>query len=655
MPTVLTSSQYPMDHEIDVVASPQLFGSETVVATADEHWTFYWTLNASDVGKVVYALPDVVLVGDGTPGGSFINNEVTWGSIRVLQHYTMTQNGQTTSGFEEITSGSEVIDQVLQQQYAGYLANVSTFLKVTVPALRQDSSQNGVVVDYDNSLILSVSANNGELDENPFLTSGPPHAGRFLVTTNSPGGERAAAWGSGWIDVLDTGSGEPEPPDGDEELAGDVADLAGVLKKIVKGADYAEKTAQFVAAKGLFDAATELDDIADDFPYYPKMFQTIEPKDMYGEFVSNDPSKFSKAMKYSGAALNVLQAGAVGYQKAIETDNPWKGLAAGSVKLMAATIGGYYGTVVGTSLVGYAVVGLAGTSLLATGIPIAGALLVGYGVGKAFEWGVEYGIGYLVDSAMPANGADLMAPMSAVEASPAEVARPSSITLSYEYNVDTGKFKWLSKAAEKDFDRVTTILDINKAPIGLKLKGDKLMDKDDYMLGHGGRDTIAGGAGNDIAYGAKNNDSIKGGSGRDVLFGDAGNDTIAGGADRDFLTGGKGNDRITGGPGNDMLSGGAGKDVFVFLSVGDSRFPSDGDTIVDFQQGKDKIDFSKIDANTSKLGHQDIQLAHLSTYTDTSGPKPVVELYVDVDNDDAIDLTVTIEGVSTLYLSDFIL
>lgn len=53
---------------------------------------------------------------------------------------------------------------------------------------------------------------------------------------------------------------------------------------------------------------------------------------------------------------------------------------------------------------------------------------------------------------------------------------------------------------------------------------------------------------------------------------------------RGTLTGGPGNDVLIGGPGADSLTGGAGNDKFVYASIRDQ-----GDTINDFEVGKDKI------------------------------------------------------------------
>ncbi|NMF62142.1 endonuclease/exonuclease/phosphatase family protein [Brasilonema octagenarum] len=58
---------------------------------------------------------------------------------------------------------------------------------------------------------------------------------------------------------------------------------------------------------------------------------------------------------------------------------------------------------------------------------------------------------------------------------------------------------------------------------------------------------------------------------------------------RGTLTGGSGNDVLIGGSGADSLTGGAGNDKFVYTSIRDQ-----GDTINDFEVGKDKIVFTQL-------------------------------------------------------------
>lgn len=169
----------------------------------------------------------------------------------------------------------------------------------------------------------------------------------------------------------------------------------------------------------------------------------------------------------------------------------------------------------------------------------------------------------------------------------------------------------------------------------------------DLMNGGGGRDVLKGKAGYDELSGGKGNDRIfggsdagiyKGGAGKDILqddgsswsefYGGAGNDKITGGG---HLYGGAGRDKLIatqlsadlyGGRGNDVLKtgesarnmdlfGGGGRDKFVFEMKSDSvnviggkgadrfvvdvpePFTSYNVYIKDFEDGKDKFDFSR--------------------------------------------------------------
>jgi Ca2+-binding RTX toxin-like protein len=82
-----------------------------------------------------------------------------------------------------------------------------------------------------------------------------------------------------------------------------------------------------------------------------------------------------------------------------------------------------------------------------------------------------------------------------------------------------------------------------------------------------------------------------------------GNLILFGGGGHDTLTAGSGADLIVGGAGADGLTGGAGADVFRYDSASDSAVGL-SDLIGDFAPGIDKIDLSRIDANTGLAGDQ---------------------------------------------------
>lgn len=101
-----------------------------------------------------------------------------------------------------------------------------------------------------------------------------------------------------------------------------------------------------------------------------------------------------------------------------------------------------------------------------------------------------------------------------------------------------------------------------------------------------------------------------------IVSGNAAANRLSGGAGNDRIFGGSGSDRIEGGPGNDLLAGaweadilegGSGRDVFRFAVTSHSR-PGATDTIIGFEAAGgaagDRIDISRIDADTTRSGDQ---------------------------------------------------
>lgn len=70
------------------------------------------------------------------------------------------------------------------------------------------------------------------------------------------------------------------------------------------------------------------------------------------------------------------------------------------------------------------------------------------------------------------------------------------------------------------------------------------------------RDTVDGGAGNDVILTGDDNDLITGGAGSDTIDGGIDDDTIDGGTEDDVITGGEGSDSLLGGEGADTIYGG---------------------------------------------------------------------------------------------------
>jgi Ca2+-binding RTX toxin-like protein len=130
---------------------------------------------------------------------------------------------------------------------------------------------------------------------------------------------------------------------------------------------------------------------------------------------------------------------------------------------------------------------------------------------------------------------------------------------------------------------------------------------DDWLSGGAGGDTILGQDGNDLLLGEEGADTLYGGAGADLLAGGFGGDVLHGQEDSDSLYGQEGADQLFGGAGSDYLDGGAGADrlrgdagadTFVIGPYRDQfgqvfiQDDPDRDTILDFQQGSDAVDFS---------------------------------------------------------------
>lgn len=170
----------------------------------------------------------------------------------------------------------------------------------------------------------------------------------------------------------------------------------------------------------------------------------------------------------------------------------------------------------------------------------------------------------------------------------------------------------------------------------------------------------------EIKIGNSENNQLIGTSKSDLLEGLDGKDSLNGGAGNDTLNGGTGNDTLNGGLGYDELTGGAGADKFVFVTIADASVSkSKIDVITDFNsKEKDKIDLSKIDANTEIAGNQAFsKLIIVNKFVENSFTKASELifaseeniLYGNVDKDGAAEFAIKLSGVTKLLISDFIL
>jgi Ca2+-binding RTX toxin-like protein len=169
-------------------------------------------------------------------------------------------------------------------------------------------------------------------------------------------------------------------------------------------------------------------------------------------------------------------------------------------------------------------------------------------------------------------------------------------------------------------------------------------------------------------FGSKNPDTITGDSKDNSLSGLDGDDTLNGGGGNDTLSGGADNDILYGGLGRDDSNGMEGADTFIYTSVKESPYAFDSsagtgpqrlyDGIFDFEHGVDKLDLTKIDANTNVSGDQAFHVVtnftgHASELTisapafedyGTYGDIYESTLLGDVDGDGAADFAIDFSG-----------
>lgn len=191
----------------------------------------------------------------------------------------------------------------------------------------------------------------------------------------------------------------------------------------------------------------------------------------------------------------------------------------------------------------------------------------------------------------------------------------------------------------------------------------------DTIVGTRGNNAISGNDGMDRLIGRKGADVLFGGADSDVLIGSAGHDRIFGGNDSDVLKGNSGQDTLDGGRGQDVLIGGAQADLFVFTKTADSsKKIANADLIRDFQQGRDQIDLSQIDASTIRsgentfrfIGTDDAGTGSAGTVSyevfDNRGRRnDMTVVYVDTDDDRGAEMVIKLKGVYDLTADDFIL
>ncbi len=158
-------------------------------------------------------------------------------------------------------------------------------------------------------------------------------------------------------------------------------------------------------------------------------------------------------------------------------------------------------------------------------------------------------------------------------------------------------------------------------------------------------------------------ENLTGSSYADRLYSDAGANTLSGGAGDDLLSGAAGNDVLFGGAGADDLYGGTGADRFIFSATSDSTVAVAGrDSIFDFlvTQG-DRIDLSRIDANTKIAGDQAFIFIGASGFSGKAGElryaKAASDTYIygDVNGDGKSDFILHLDDPMAMQKGYFVL
>jgi Ca2+-binding RTX toxin-like protein len=141
---------------------------------------------------------------------------------------------------------------------------------------------------------------------------------------------------------------------------------------------------------------------------------------------------------------------------------------------------------------------------------------------------------------------------------------------------------------------------------------------------------------------------------------------VFGGLVDDTIIGSRNNDFLQGNGGSDTLTGGEGADMFRYLATSDSTAAA-ADRILDFTPGTDKIDLSRIDANSHAAGDQAFSWVGSNAFTGSgaasagelrayqSGQSWFVEGDTDGDGDADLLIDLLLAGPTPLGSGDFLL
>ncbi|WP_050532390.1 M10 family metallopeptidase [Pseudaestuariivita atlantica] len=176
--------------------------------------------------------------------------------------------------------------------------------------------------------------------------------------------------------------------------------------------------------------------------------------------------------------------------------------------------------------------------------------------------------------------------------------------------------------------------------------GDSFMDIEEFQTG-GGIDQLRGDAGDNIFRTGGVSDRLYGRAGDDMLFGEAGADAFYGGLGADIMTAGDDAGR---------------RDRFIYFNAAESGVGAGNrDVITDFVSGEDRIELSRIDADTTQGFKQAFTFVGSAAFSGTAGELRYEQsggatiVQADRDGDGAADFEIELTGTMTLQATDFLI
>ncbi|MEQ1578445.1 MAG: M10 family metallopeptidase C-terminal domain-containing protein [Hyphomicrobium sp.] len=204
------------------------------------------------------------------------------------------------------------------------------------------------------------------------------------------------------------------------------------------------------------------------------------------------------------------------------------------------------------------------------------------------------------------------------------------------------------------YTSLSQFLDANAVPLSA-INGTGALDIDSLIL----RVSDFRPADGVYEFGAAN-DFLIGTGDADIIAGGAGTDRLEGRSGADYLSGGAGDDHLLGGQQADTLRGGAGGDRFDFNSARHSARGASHDTILDMNRGIDHIDLKDIDAKLG-AGNDAFRWIGAKKFHGNAGELHIVKKngYVlvegDINGDGRADFQIEADHLGALGRGDFIL